>query len=94
MISLNSRVQRNKNTAWRIIEGEGVLVDVDGGNMIHLNETAAEIWSLLDKNRAVSEIIDHICETFDVGKDTAKQDAVEFIENLLRNGIAECCCKV
>jgi len=90
MISRNSRISRNEKTAWRIIEGEGVLVDTEGGNFIHLNETAAEIWNSLDGKHTVSDLVAHISNTFDVTIESAEKDAVEFLENLLKHGVAEC----
>jgi len=90
MISMNSRLRRNKKTAWRIIEGEGVLVDTDGGNFIHLNETAAEIWKNIDGKKTVTDIIEHIYNTFETDKESAKKDTVEFLSDLLKYGVAEC----
>ena len=90
MISMNTILSRNKKTAWRIIEGEGVLVDTNGGNFIHLNETAAEIWSSIDGKRTISDIIDHISNTFDVARESAEKDTVEFLDELLKHGVAEC----
>ena len=90
MISLHSRVRRNERTAWRIIEDEGVLVDSDKGNIIHLNETGAEIWKILNESRSVSEIVTHVRDTFNVDAETAERDTLEFLEDLVKNGVAEC----
>lgn len=90
MFSMNSRFKRNEKTAWRIIEGEGVLVDTDGGNFIHLNETAAEIWNSMDGKRTVAEITEHICDTFEVTKESAEKDTIEFLDDLLKHGVVEC----
>jgi hypothetical protein len=90
MISLDSSIRRNERTAWRIIEDEGVLVDSDKGNIIHLNETGAEIWKVLNESRSVGDIVNHVCDTFTVDAETAEKDTLEFLQDLVKNGVAEC----
>ncbi len=90
MISLDSHVRRNERTAWRIIEAEGVLVDSDKGNVIHLNETGAEIWNIMNETSSVGDIVSHVCDTFNVDAETAEKDTLEFLQDLINNGVAEC----
>lgn len=90
MLSLKSCVSKNEKVPWRIIEGEAILVDVDKGEVIHLNEVGAEIWSSIDEEKSVDEIINHICDQFEVDKETAKKDTLEFLDKLIERGVAKC----
>jgi rRNA processing protein Krr1/Pno1 len=82
MLPLDSIISKNARVPWRIIEGEAILVKVDSGEVIHLNEVAAEIWRIIDGKRKISEIVDHIQKDFDVDKEQAEKDTLEFIQSL------------
>ena len=81
---------RKRDIPWRIIEGEAIVVEVDRGEIIHLNETGAEIWNVLDGERSVSEIISHIFNTFEVPEEDADKDTRDFIGQLIEMGLLEC----
>ena len=90
MVLLNSRVAKNEKMPWRIIEGEAILVDVDNGEIIHLNPVGAKIWDSIDGKRPVKEIIGHICGQFEVDNKTAQKDTLEFLDKLVKNGAVKC----
>jgi hypothetical protein len=83
MFPLDTIISKNERVPWRIIEGEAILVKVDSGEVIQLNEVAAEIWRIIDGKRKISEIVDHIQKDFDVDKEQAEKDTLEFIQSLL-----------
>ncbi len=82
MFPLDAIILKNERVPWRIIEGEAILVKVDSGEVIHLNEVAAEIWRIIDGKRKISEIVDHIQKDFDVDREQAEKDTLEFIKSL------------
>ena len=82
MLPLDTIILKNERVPWRIIEGEAILVKVDSGEVIHLNEVAAEIWRIIDGKRKISEIVDHIQKDFDVDREQAEKDTFEFIKSL------------
>jgi len=82
MLPLDTIILKNERVPWRIIESEAILVKVDSGEVIHLNEVAAEIWRIIDGKRKISEIVDHIQKDFDVDREEAEKDTLEFIKSL------------
>jgi rRNA processing protein Krr1/Pno1 len=82
MLPLDTIILKNERVPWRIIEDEAILVKVDSGEVIHLNEVAAEIWRIIDGKRKISEIVDHIQKDFDVDREQAEKDTLEFIKSL------------
>ena len=82
MLPLDTIISKNERVPWRIIEGEAILVKVDSGEVIHLNEVAAEIWRIIDGKRKISEIVDQIQNDFDVDREQAENDTLEFIQSL------------
>ncbi|MFC1540365.1 PqqD family protein, partial [Gemmatimonadota bacterium] len=78
-----------RDIPWRIIEGEAIVVEVDRGEIIHLNETGAEIWNVLDGQKTVSDIITHIRNEFEVTEEVAERDTGEFLGQLIDLGLLE-----
>ena len=91
MVSIKSQIFGKKDIPWRIIEEEALLVDVHKGEVIHLNEVGAEVWKVInekeDEKTSVKDLIEHICSQFEVEKDTAKTDVLEFVNELVQKGL-------
>ena len=87
MILSDSCISKNEKVPWRIIEGEAILVDIGKGEVIHFNEVGAEIWDFLDGKKKVEEIVQHVCDVFEVDGDTARKDTHEFIQLVFEKGL-------
>jgi len=90
MLNKDSKILRNSKVPWRIIEDEGILVDVSKGEVIHLNPVAASIWEKIDEQTTVGDIIDEIEQEYDVDSQIAHDDTFTFLNKLLDKGIIEC----
>jgi hypothetical protein len=90
MLNKDSKILRNSKVPWRIIEDEGILVDVSKGEVIHLNPIAASIWEKIDEQTTVGNIIDEIEQEYDVDSQIAYDDIFTFLNKLLDKGIIEC----
>jgi len=84
-----TRLKRVEGIAWRVIEGEAVLVNVRSDEVMHLNPAASFLWSSLDGQLSLEAIAKNITEEFDVDLDTALADAVDFAADLLEQGAVE-----
>lgn len=89
MLLLDSRIKKNKKIPWRIVEDEAILVNVAAAAIIHLNEAGAEIWRCIEADTPIRQIIGHICDTFDINEETARNDTLEFVELLSQKGVVE-----
>ncbi len=84
---MNEEKFRLKNGfVLREIAGEFIAVPVNPcGNsvgMIVLNPVSALIWQTLQTECTLSEIADKISSEFDVSKDEAERDIVDFLKEL------------
>lgn len=84
-----TRLKRIEGIAWRVIEGEAVLVNVRSDEVMHLNPAASLLWSSLDGQASLQDIARSITEEYDVDMDTALADAMEFSDSLLEQGAVE-----
>ena len=94
MLGLETRLARNAQVPWRLIEGEAILLDGVEGELIRLNQVGAEIWNAIDGTRTAQEIVDRICATFDVSQRQARRDVHRFLKHLLRHELVEECLSV
>ncbi len=88
MLSMEDRIQREEKIPWRLIEGEAVLVNIEDGEVIHLNEVAAEIWTVIDGTRSVHEIIEHVNHVFEAERATIEKDVFDFLNKLIEKKVA------
>jgi hypothetical protein len=80
-------VAKNPKTAWRIIEGEAVILSLDTKVLRGLNPVGSRIWELIDGQRSLEEIVRLIVQEFDVTPEDAAQDVHAFTQELLDRGL-------
>lgn len=84
---LNKIPKKNKNLAWRIIDGEAVVIPLEGQpekeeKLDIFNETATRVWELIDGNNSVVDIIKKITDEYDVKLEEAQSQVKNFLGNL------------
>ncbi|WP_287152544.1 PqqD family protein [Candidatus Solincola tengchongensis] len=89
MLEPGWKLRRVKGIAWRMIEDEAVLVNVRSDEVLHLNPTASYLWSRLDGERSLEEIAEAMTLEFEVEKEEALRDVMDFASRLLEKGVAE-----
>lgn len=87
-MDLHDRVARAEDVSlWRVVDEKVVILSDDGDWIHELNEVASAIWLKLDHSATVKELINHVCEEFDVGSEIAQEDVIQFIETLCGKGL-------
>ena len=82
MISLDERLTRSGDLAWRMYGDEAVLMSEDGSQIHMLNKVASCIGQLANGKSTVDEMVTAICDRFDVERDAAQADTLEFAQQL------------
>ncbi|HBL15445.1 MAG: hypothetical protein A2X36_13075 [Elusimicrobia bacterium GWA2_69_24] len=72
------------NVAWRRVEEEAVLLNVDTSAYYSLDPIAADIWERLGKGETVSRIVRRIAQEFETPEDRVAKDAEGLIQDLLK----------
>lgn len=80
-------VTKAPTTAWRIIEGEAVILSMETKVLRGLNPVGSRIWELIDGRRSVEEIAQLIIQEFDVQPEEAAKDVRSFVDELLGRGL-------
>lgn len=84
----------SKDFILREIAGEYILVPVGKtalsfNGLITINEVGELIWSMLQEEKSVTEIVNTILDEYEIDEDTALADVNEFIGLLKQNNIVE-----
>lgn len=83
---------RNSNFVHRKIGADNILVPIrqinaESESLYTLNDVASFIWEQLKDPKNIEELLETILIEYEVNKDTARQDVMELVNNLVENGI-------
>ncbi|PYN75774.1 MAG: hypothetical protein DMD96_27110 [Candidatus Rokuibacteriota bacterium] len=76
-------LSKSPATAWRVIEGEAVILSLDTKVFRGLNAVGSRVWELIDGRRSVDEIVTEIVGEFEVAPEVATRDVGTFVAELL-----------
>lgn len=69
-------------------EMEVIIVDpVESVSHFLLDDVSAFIWSHLDGQLSVEELVQRVCDEFDVDTETARADTIEFVRELITRSL-------
>lgn len=75
-------ISKNRDAAFRIIDGIAVIVNPVSGVMYVLNEVGTHIWQSLDAPRTISDICEMVHENYEAEHEQIKEDILHFINEL------------
>lgn len=77
------RLHSHKDVHSTMLEGEAVLLNLDNGMYYSLNRVGTVIWELYDGQRTLADILEKICERFEVEDNQARQDLLTITSQLV-----------
>lgn len=78
---------RNKVVLWRELDGEAILLDPKQGCSYNLNQVGTLIWKMLDGQHTTPDIVEAICEAYEVEPELALHDVELLLDNLRSNNL-------
>lgn len=83
------KIKQANQIPFQIIDGLAVVVVPKERTQNLLNETGTAIWNFIQSERTEEDIIDFVCENYDIDRETAKKDTKEFINKLINQKLLE-----
>jgi Coenzyme PQQ synthesis protein D (PqqD) len=88
MPSNHAHFVRNQDVVSREIDGELIIVPVRSGvgdlnSLYTLNPVGSVLWDFMNERHTISEMVDRVCEEFEVTATQAQRDIEVFLESLL-----------
>jgi hypothetical protein len=86
-IALDDRICRNdaKYIANKLGE-EMVMMDMENGNFISMNNVGADIWSLCEKPMLVKDLVRELIKKYEISEDRCIDETIQFLgESMAQN---------
>ncbi len=78
-----------ERAAWRQVDKEAVILDLESSDYFSLNEVGVLIWEKLGAGADLDEIAQAVCAEYDVEEAKAKKDASSLVSDLLKKKLIE-----
>lgn len=83
-----TKIQKESYIAYREIDSEVVILNLETSEYFTLNETASEIWKLMiEKKYDIQKTAKYISEKYSITTEEALKDTENFINNLIKYGV-------
>jgi hypothetical protein len=89
-MALEAVPRKGPQAASRVMDGEAVVFLPGKRQVRILNKLGTAVWELVDGERTVAEIAEEICKKYDVEREVAERDALEFLKTLQDKELVEC----
>ncbi len=89
MIEPSSRFRRSAGQVSCSINGEVAILSLDKAVYFGLQGVGVQIWEALEQPCSVGELCQSIMEEFDVAADQCRQDVVQILEDMQKEGLVE-----
>jgi hypothetical protein len=88
-MNLSDRVlSRNGDIIYAPVGDEqAVMLSIETGRYYSINAVGRRVWELLERPRALAELRAAISEEFDVDAAACEADIVDFVRELMNNGM-------
>lgn len=82
-------LQRNPKQLFTMIDEEVVMLNIKHEEYLNLNQHASYIWQQLETPLAFGELIDLLCDVYNVDRKLCIKDTLDFIEELVEKDIIQ-----
>jgi hypothetical protein len=94
MIASQPRFIRNQEVVSRKIAGELIIVPIRSGvgdlnSLYTLNPVGSVLWDFLTEGHTVAEMVQRVCDDFEVSAVQAQQDIEVFLASLVEEKLVE-----
>jgi hypothetical protein len=81
-MAITSVPKKGLRSASRVVDGEAVVFHTLSGKVHVLNGVGSFIWQEIDGKRSAGDLVNMVCERYDVGRAEAEKDVLEFLQVL------------
>lgn len=88
-LDINATIRRNPSQLYSTIDNEVVMLSVHKGEYLSLNDIGSHIWQKLESSVSVNELVDHLCEIYDIDEELCLKETMIFLEELMEKEIIQ-----
>jgi len=89
MITDTTIVKRNPKIVFNQVDDDLVMMDIDQGSYFGLNPVGAAIWSRIENEISVGDLINKLLDEYDIDASVCKNDTLAFLESTVEKGFIQ-----
>ena len=89
MVEETSILYRNPDLLMNTVNGETVMMSIERGNYYGMNATGNLIWSLLEEEKTVDDIVIFLKNKFSLKEETVQKEVYPFLNQLVSEEIVK-----
>lgn len=89
MVEQTSILYRNPDLLMNTVNGETVMMSIERGNYYGMNVTGNLIWSLLEEEKTVDDIVIFLKNKFSLKEETVQKEVYPFLNQLVSEEIVK-----
>ena len=86
-MDLGTILSKSPDAAYRIYDGEATIVLPSKAEVTVLNPVASLVWDAIDGRRTLAEILESVLRDYEVPREQAMRDLLEFVNTLREQGM-------
>ena len=86
IINLENLISRADGKIFREIDGETVILDMESGVYVGLDDIGTFVWSLMEEGISLQNLLNEILLEYDVESQQCLDDLQEFLSELVDGG--------
>jgi len=86
-IQTTDRFSVSEEVLSQEVNGETVLLDLEGESYFGLDEVGTRVWQLLQAKSTVADTLDTLFQEYDVSQEQLESDVGELLEKLVDAGL-------
>lgn len=87
VIDPTSKFQRNPDLIATDMDGDTVMMSIERGEYYGISGVGSRVWELLASPVSMTDIVQTICNEFEVDESTCQADMAHFIEDMQGHGL-------
>ncbi len=82
------KIARSEGVLSRVLDGEAVLLDTDGGAYFGLNAVGTRVWELIGAaGTTEADLLSALLAEFDVSREVLAKDLTDLLAGLQKRGL-------
>jgi hypothetical protein len=81
------RVSVPRDVLIQELDGEAVLLNLDGGRYFGLDEVGTHMWKALTTSASIASVYEALLAEYDVDPQALRRDLEELVEKLVEHGL-------
>ncbi len=86
-MTLADRPKQASHTTFEIVDDQAVIINLNTGSYVALNETGSFLWERLDGQTALADIADALARAYEIDPTITRPDVLALARELLAEGM-------